>query len=299
MANKAPSLTLERVVPQRTELEAGIALARQKGVSAVDLLVDDRRYSEEALAEGFAEWLKLPRVRIASLILEPEAAKAITEKIALKHQCLPLKVEGTTLVMAMANPADYDAIQDVQFVSGFTVQPVVATRTEILDGIQEVYATEDRMHDFRAKVADTADLTIVTQDSEKVDLDKADDRNAADMAPVVKMCNLILQEAIRSQASDVHLEPTLNCLQVRMRVDGVLREYIDVPKWLHHPLVSRVKILASLDIAERRLPQDGRIKAKFQNKSVDLRVSTLPTHFGEKVVMRVLGSSSIPGLESM
>src|SRR5205085_6949267 len=141
-------MTLKKSAAQRNELEAGIALARQKGVSAVDLLVDDRRYSEEALADGFAEWLKLPRVKIASLILEPEAAKAVTEKIARKHQCLPLKIEGTTLVLAMANPADYDAIQDVQFVSGFTVQPVVATRTEIMDGIQELYAAEDRMQDF-------------------------------------------------------------------------------------------------------------------------------------------------------
>jgi len=299
MANRVQSLTLERVATQRNELEAGIALARQRGVSAVDLLVDDRQYSEEALAEGFAEWLKLPRVRIASLILEPEAAKAISEKIALKHQVLPLKIEGNTLVMAMANPADYDAIQAVQFVSGFTVQPVVATRSEILDGIQEVYSTDDRMQDFLAKVADTGDLTILSQDADKVDLDKADERGAAELAPVVKMCNLILQEAIRSQASDVHLEPTLNCLQVRMRVDGVLREYIDVPKWLHSPLISRIKILGSLDISERRLPQDGRVRVKFQNKSVDLRISTLPTHFGEKVVMRVLGASTIPGLESM
>ena len=116
---------------------------------------------------------------------------------------------------------------------------------------------------------------LLRQDSEKVDLDKADDRSAADLAPVVKMCNLILQEAIRSQASDVHLEPTLNCLQVRMRVDGVLREYIDVPKWLHHPLVSRLKILASLDIAERRLPQDGRIKVKFQNQIRSIFASPL------------------------
>ena len=299
MANKVQTLTLQRTPTQRNELEAGIALARQKGVSALDLLIDDKRYSEEALAEGFVEWLKLPRVKIASLILEPEAAKAITEKIALKHHCLPLKIEGTTLVMAMANPADYDAIQAVQFVSGFTVQPVVATRTEILDGIQELYATDDRMQDFLSKVVDNNDLTILSQDSDKVDLDKAEDRSSADMAPVVKMCNLILQEAIRSQASDVHLEPSLNCLQVRMRVDGVLREYIDVPKWLHHPLISRIKILASLDIAERRLPQDGRIKVKFQNKSIDLRISTLPTHFGEKVVMRVLGASSIPTLEQM
>ena len=291
--------TLERVATQRNELEAGIALARKKGISAVDLLVDDRRYSEEALAEGFAEWLKLPRVRLATLILEPEAARTISEKIATKYQVLPLKIEGTTLVMAMANPADYDAIQAVQFASGLTVQPLVATRTEILDGIQEVYATEDRMQDFLSKVANTSELTILSQDTDKVDLDKADDHGGAEAVPVVKMCNLILQEAIRSQASDVHLEPTLNCLQVRMRVDGVLREYIDVPKWLHYPVISRIKILASLDISERRLPQDGRVRVKFQNKSVDLRISTLPTHFGEKVVMRVLGASSIPTLESM
>jgi type II secretory ATPase GspE/PulE/Tfp pilus assembly ATPase PilB-like protein/ActR/RegA family two-component response regulator len=155
------------------------------------------------------------------------------------------------------------------------------------------------MQDFLAKVADSPDFTIVSDETEKVDLDKSDSRSAAELAPVVKMCNLILQEAIRSQASDVHLEPGLNCLEVRMRVDGVLREYIDVPKWLHHPLVSRLKILASLDIAERRLPQDGRITAKFQNNSVDLRISTLPTHFGEKVVLRILGTTSIPPLESM
>jgi len=293
------SVSLQRPRALQSELEEGIALARQKGISPIDLLVSHKQYSEEALAQGFADWLKLPRVRIASLTLDPEAAKTVTEKMARKHECLPLKIEGRTLIMAMANPADYDAIQDVQFVSGYTVRPVVATRTEILDGIHEVYDAEDRMQDFLSKVADTPDFTILSQDAEKVDLDKSDSRSAAEMAPVVKMCNLILQEAIRSQASDVHLEPGLNCLEVRMRVDGVLREYIDVPKWLHHPLVSRLKILAALDIAERRLPQDGRIQAKFENRSIDLRISTLPTHFGEKVVLRILGTTSIPPLESM
>jgi len=299
MTTKLESLALQRPVPPRNELQETIVLARQRGVSPIDLMVRDRHYSEEALAEGFAEWLKLPRVRLASLTLDPEAAKVISEKIALKYECLPLKIEGKTLVMAMANPADYDAIQDVQFISGHTVQPVVATRAEILDGIQEIYATDERMQDFLAKVADSPDVTILTQEAENVDLDQVDSRSAAELAPVVKMCNLIVREAIRSKASDVHLEPSLNCLHVRMRVDGVLREYIDVPKWLHHPLVSRMKILASLDIAERRLPQDGRIKVKSQNKSIDLRVSTLPTHFGEKVVMRFLGTLAIPDLEAM
>ena len=299
MAKNTPTVTLQRTVPQRSEIENGIALARQKGVAPIDHLLRQKGFSEEGLADGFANWLKIPRVKIASLSIEPEVAKTITEKIALKYQCLPLKVEGTRLVMAMANPADYDAIQDVQFVSGFTVQPVVATRAEILDGIEELYHTDERMQEFLSQVSDISDFSIVSDDSEKLDLDQADAKNVVDQVPVVKMCNLILQEAIRSQASDVHLEPTLNGLQVRMRVDGVLREYIEVPKWIHHPLVSRIKILASLDIAERRLPQDGRFKVKLQNKSADLRVSTLPALYGEKVVMRVLGTMSIPELEAM
>jgi type II secretory ATPase GspE/PulE/Tfp pilus assembly ATPase PilB-like protein/ActR/RegA family two-component response regulator/RNA polymerase subunit RPABC4/transcription elongation factor Spt4 len=298
-AKTEPTMSLQRAIPGRNEIEDGLAVARQKGISPVDHLLQRTGCSEEGLADGFADWLKIPRVKIASLSIDPDAAKAITEKIAIKHQCLPLKVEGSKLVMAMANPADYDAIQDVQFVSGLTVHPVIATRTEILDGIAELYHTDELMQEFLSKVSDSADFSILSEDADKIDLDQADPRNAADQIPVVKMCNLILQEAIRCQASDVHLEPALNCLQVRMRVDGVLREYIDVPKWLHHPLVSRIKILASLDIAERRLPQDGRFKMKLHHKSADVRVSTLPALYGEKVVMRVLGATALPNLQSM
>ena len=298
-AKTEPPMHLQKVIPEHNEIKNGIALARLKGIAPVDHLLQQAGFSEEGLADGFADWLKIPRVKIASLIIDPESAKAITEKIALKHQCLPLKVEGKRLVMAMANPADYEAIKEVQFVSGLTVQPVVATRSEILDGIAELYHTDERMQEFLSQVSGSADFSIQSGDPDKIDLDQADQKNAIDQAPVVKMCNLILQEAIRCQASDVHLEPALNCLQVRMRVDGVLREYIDVPKWLHQPLVSRIKILASLDIAERRLPQDGRFKVKLQNKSADVRVSTLPALYGEKVVMRILGASTLPTLESM
>src|SRR6266849_4905494 len=166
MTQNTQSMSLQRPRPLQNELEEGIALARQKGVSPIDLLLREKRYSEEALAEGFAEWLRLPRVRIARLTLEPEAANVVSEKIALKHECLPLKIEGRTLVVAMVNPADYDAIQDVQFISGYTVRPVAATRTEILDGIQQVYSTDDRLQDFLSKVADTTDLTIEAPDSD-------------------------------------------------------------------------------------------------------------------------------------
>src|ERR1700676_1409987 len=140
-----PTMALQKVIPKHNEIEDGLALARQKGIAPVDHLLQQTGFSEEGLADGFADWLKIPRVKIASLSIDPEAAKAITEKIALKHQCLPLKVDGSRLVMAMANPADYDAIQNLQFVSGLTVQPVVATRTEILDGIEELYHTDARV----------------------------------------------------------------------------------------------------------------------------------------------------------
>src|ERR1700674_429926 len=140
---KMDSVVLQRPVIEGSEIEQGIALARQKGLSPIDVLVNQKQYSEEALAEGFAGWLKLPRVRLASVTLQPEALKTVSEELALKHQCLPLKIEGTTLVMAMANPADYDAIQNVEFVSGYTVRPVVATRTEITDAIEEAYTSED------------------------------------------------------------------------------------------------------------------------------------------------------------
>jgi type IV pilus assembly protein PilB len=299
MTNNLETVALQTGIISPSELAESIEQARQQHVSLFDLVIGEKKYSEDALAEGFTQWLKLPRVRLASVTLEPEAAKAITEELALKHLCLPLKIEGRTLVLAMADPADYDAVQDVQFASGYSVRPVVATRVEILDGIQEVYATEDRMQDFLANVADAADFRILSQQAEKLDLDNMDSRNAAELAPVIKMVNLVLQEAIKAHASDIHMEPGLNSLNVRFRVDGVLREYTDLPKWLNHPLVSRLKILAELDIAERRLPQDGRVRVQFQGKPIDIRVSTLPTHFGEKVVLRILGSSTIPDMKSL
>jgi type IV pilus assembly protein PilB len=285
------------ITPQ--ELEVSLQKARRQNVSLVEMVLKEKKISEEALAQAFSDWLRLPKVKLATLTINPETARVISEELATKRVCLPLSVEGRTLVVAMANPTDYDAIQDVQFASGYTVRPVVATRVEIVDRIQELYTADERMSDFLSEVADSADITILAPESDKVDLDSMNSRSATELAPVVKMCNLILQEAIKAKASDVHLEPGLNSLQVRFRVDGVLREYMEVPKWLQNPLTSRLKILAQLDIAERRLPQDGRIKVNFQTKALDIRVSTLPTHFGEKVVLRVLGSSSIPTFEQM
>ncbi|HSC77569.1 MAG TPA: ATPase, T2SS/T4P/T4SS family [Candidatus Acidoferrales bacterium] len=274
--------------------------ARRRRVSLLDILLDEKKVSEENLADTMAKWLRLPRVHVASLTVEPNALSTISQELARKHTCLPVKLEGKSLVLAMANPADFEAVQALEFSSGLSIRPVVASRTEILDGIGTHYAPDEQLQDFLANVSESSEFNIMPDEEESngdVNLDAS--RNAAEQAPVVKMCNLIIQDAVRAGASDIHVEAELNSIRVRLRVDGVLRDYMQVPKWLHNPLVSRMKILAKLDISERRLPQDGRIKIQHQEKSIDLRVSTLPTHFGEKVVLRLLGSSNIPGLEQL
>lgn len=299
MRSKLGALLLQAGIITPQELKDGLELARTRNASLWEVIIEEKLVSEESLAETFAQWLKLPHVPIASATVEPEAIKTISQELARKHICLPLKVEGKSLVVAMANPSDYNVIQDVQFVSGLTVQPVVATRTEILDGIEQHYATEGRLEEFLAKISDTTDFTIVPEENEEVDLEKMNSRSAAELPPVIKMCNLILHDAVKIHASDIHVEPRLNAMHVRLRVDGVLRDHMQAPKWLHPAVISRLKILADLDIAERRTPQDGRIKVQFQSRPLDIRVSTLPTHFGEKVVMRILGSTAIPTFKAM
>ena len=278
------------------ELQTFRGLAREQEVLLLDVLLREKRITEETLAEMFTS-LNIPRLRVASASVEPEALAKLSEKLARKHVCLPVKVERKSLVIAMANPLDYEAIQDIQFASGLDVKPLVATRTEVLDGIAQHYAPDDRLREFVAHVTQTDDFRILREKTENGDEDGPRAPLAStEVPPVVKLCNLMIYDAIKADASDIHVEPGLNDIQVRMRIDGVLRSYTSFPKWLHDPVVSRLKILARMDIAERRVPQDGKIKVEFRQKPLDVRVSTLPTHFGEKVVMRILGSGRLAEL---
>jgi type II secretory ATPase GspE/PulE/Tfp pilus assembly ATPase PilB-like protein/RNA polymerase subunit RPABC4/transcription elongation factor Spt4 len=261
----------------------------------LEMLMTEEHVSEDAVAEAFVTRLKVSRIRIAATIVDPEAMKKVPERLARKHLCLPMAIDGRVLALAMMDPIDYQAIQDVEFSSALAVRPLVATRTEILDGIEERYGAQNRIGSFLANMPDVLDIQIPADDSQDL-ADDARDVRAAAVAPVVTVCKLIIHDAINAAASDVHIEPALHDLQVRMRVDGVLRDYARVPKWLHDPLVSRLKALAKLDLAERRLPQDGRVNVQYQGTPIGVRVSTLLTHFGEKVVLRVLGSVEAPDI---
>jgi type II secretory ATPase GspE/PulE/Tfp pilus assembly ATPase PilB-like protein/CheY-like chemotaxis protein len=189
----------------------------------------------------------------------------------------------------MADPTDLFALQDVEFTTGCAVKAVVACRTEVLDAIKSYYSPETWLEEFLQNIEQVEDFQILGfGEEEETPAQEAEGR--VKPGPAVRLVNLILHSAIKQGASDVHIEPALHNLQVRMRVDGMLRDLMQVPKWLRESLVSRLKILAVLDITDRRMPQDGRIKANCEGRTVDVRVSTLPTHYGEKVVLRILGS---------
>ena len=277
------------------ELELSLGQANAQNISLWDLLVLQEQVPEETLADSFSKWLNVPRVQLASVTVEATAVAAVASRLARKHMCLPIRLKGKHLVLAMANPLDRQAIEDVEFASSRQVQPVVACRTEILTGIELHYAADKP----KAPDADLNDAHAFSSISGERDVLDLEQPASSEEAPAVDVCNAIVLDAIKWRASDIHIEPSARETRVRLRVDGVLRDYLQVPRWMSAALMSRIKILAKLDIAQQRLPQDGRIKARRRGREFDLRVSTLATQFGEKAVLRLLGSASTPTLDAL
>ena len=301
MAEKTERRLIQAGGISEEDLKNAIVKCSTENRSLIESVLGDERVSEEGLADSLAAYARFPRVNLATANIDPEAVKLLPQEIARKHVCIPIRVENRRLLLAMANPTDYRALQEIEFKVGKPLKVLVCTRTEILDALGKFYDPEDTLQAFTDNLEDARDFEIKTdEDSKDADVNLTDSRSQAEMAPVVKVVNLIIQDAIKQRATDIHVEPTLNDVQVRVRVDGVLRPMMQLPKWLTNPVSSRLKVLARLDIAERRVPQDGRIKVQRDNKSYDLRVSTLPTLFGEKVVLRILASGTeLPTLEGI
>jgi type IV pilus assembly protein PilB len=271
------------------DIEVSLIQATARNLPLLDFLIHERNVPEGVLAETLSQALNLPRVDLATTTLETPALKAVTSRLALKHTCLPIRFSGKSLVLAMANPLDRAAIEDVEFASSRKVQPVIASRTEILDGIRRHYPSEST----RSTATPERDILSVFSP------DAAESPSSSDTAPAVELCNQLVLDATRMGASDIHIEAGQREMRVRLRVDGVLRDHLVLPDWLRVPLLSRIKILAKLDIAEQRLPQDGRFQFHAPDSTIHLRVSTLPTHFGEKAVLRLLRSAETPTLDAL
>ncbi len=298
---------LEKSIPARLqsaitpeELRTALAKCTVEKKSLVEYVLADERVSEESLADTIASYLRFQRINLPTSNVDPEAVKLLPEEMAVKYICIPIRVEDRHLQLAMADPTDVHALQDIQFVLGRTVKVFVCTRTEILDAIEKYYKSDDTLKEFTDSLDDAKDLTITSFESTDAEVDVSKSKSASQLAPVVKVVNLIIQDAIKQRATDIHVEPTLNDLQVRIRTDGVLRPLMQLPKWLTTPVCSRLKILSRLDIGQRRIPQDGRLKVSMEDRTFDLRVATLPTLFGEKVVMRILSTeATLPNLDSL
>jgi len=294
MAAKLGQLLVKNKVVSEDQLAAAIELQQRDGGRVGSNLVKLNYISEDALVEFLSKQYGVPSVNLADNNVDPSLVKFIPHDVAQKYQIFPISKNGATLTIAMIDPSNVFAIDDVKFMTGYNVKPVVASESAIQQSIAEHYGqSADALQSVVNNMTDFNEesLDLIHETEEEEDLGEL--QSATEEAPVVKLVNLILGEAITRGASDIHVEPYEKEFRVRYRVDGVLYDIMQPPLKLKAALSSRIKIMAELDISERRLPQDGRIKLKIQDRGVDLRVSTLPTLFGEKIVMRILDKESL------
>ncbi len=290
-------LTKAKLVSDQ-QLEKALDEQKQSGGRLGEHLVRLGFVTEEDILDCLSQQYGVPSINLRHFDIDESIIRLIPADVARKYQFIPVSKTGATLTVAMADPSNVFAMDDITFITGYRVEPVVASEEALREAIDSYYGTT---HSIELKKV-MEDLSTVEEASlevleEEEDLDVADLAESADEAPVVRLVNLILTDALKRAASDIHIEPYEKSYRVRFRIDGVLYEIMNPPIKLKDAICSRLKILAKLDIAEKRLPQDGRIKIKmkFQGKvkELDFRVSTLPTLHGEKIVMRLLDKDNL------
>ncbi|WP_025323867.1 type IV-A pilus assembly ATPase PilB [Deferrisoma camini] len=290
MSKRLGELLIRENILTPADLERAKEDQRRNGGRLGEALVRLGLVDEQDLVRTLSKQYGVPTVDLANFEIDPEVTKLVPEDLVQKYRIIPINRVGSTLIVAVDDPSNMFALDDVKFLTGYNVEMVLAAPSAIKEAIDRYYDSSATLLDVMGNF-DLDELELV-QDEEDVDV--ADLERAVEDAPVVKLVNLILSDAIKKGASDIHIEPYEKSFRVRYRIDGVLYEQMRPPMKLKNAITSRVKIMANLDIAERRLPQDGRIKLKIsKNKDMDFRVSVLPTLFGEKIVMRLLDKSNL------
>ena len=284
---KLGELLIESGLLTIENLKDALEAQKNTGKRLGEILIDMKIISEEEMAFSLAMQLKIPFIDLIDYSIKNDVIDCIPEEVCQKFICIPLSMKNNILDVAMADPLDLHIMKDLQFITGYNIQPAISTRSQIRDKLQQYYHPERTIKDVADEfVEDTGLMEFLPDEETKIE-EEADFESFKD-SPFIKMVDLIIRNAIKSGSSDVHIEAQENHVRVRNRIDGMLKDSIKLPKWTQPIIISRIKVLAGLNIAERRLPQDGRIKVKAKNVSVDLRVSTLPTYYGEKAVIRIL-----------
>lgn len=302
-------ILIEKQFITRDQLEQ--ASEQQKAQPSKDLgqiIIDAGFASEVDVYRSKAEADNLPFIDLTKHKPEPSAINVVPENIVRKHNALPVRKDGQTLFVAMIDPRNVMALDDVRMVSRCMVRPLAAVPSDLKDAIVKAYGAASSSPNVPAAAGARPGPPAPAASSTKNELaqlmtelgpgkvgadEEADATKLSEEAPIVRLANAILVQAIESGASDIHIEPDRRNVRVRCRIDGVLQEIMAVPKHIQAPMISRYKIMADMNIAERRIPQDGRIPIKHANKDYDLRVSCLPSLYGEKIVMRILDKSSV------
>jgi len=251
--------------------------------------------TEKAVSDALAEQYGLPSVMLSSVIIDPGVMRLVPETVARKYMVIPVSVEGETLKAAMLDPLDVFAIDEMKRITGLNIDPVVTTETEIMKALGQYRAIGSSLEEAVSRVKASGAELLKGEEEIPEKLEKL-----AGETSVVQLVNHIIAAAVMDGASDIHVEPDEDVLRVRSRVDGLLSETVNLPLKLHAAVLSRIKVLGELDIAEKRLPQDGRFIVKVGSRDIDIRLSTLPTIFGEKAVMRLLDKGALTlDLESL
>ena len=274
-------ILLENGLLTADQLANSQAQQQQEGTSLGRVLVDLGYLSEAQVVSALAAQIGLEYVDLSETTIETGAVALIPGALCRRYTAIPVRIEADRLVVAMADPSNVFAIDDLRSAAGMDVKAVVATKSDVMGAIDRFYRSEAELGSLST--------SLDVQDDEE---DLSSVHEVTEEAPIVRFVNLLITQAIQDGASDIHLEPTETDLRVRFRIDGVLHEVMRAPRHIRSGVISRLKIMADINIAERRVPQDGRLSVNAHGRKIDLRVATLPTVWGEKVVMRILDNST-------
>ena len=291
MSSHLGELLLQKGILDKEQLEQARNIAGQNGGLLNSAVVSMGILDEDSLTNLISHQYGLPVVQLEDYQVEPRVLALVPQALAVKHYLLALELNGSTLTVAMVDPSNITALNDIKFITGYDIRVVLAPESALKAYIEKTYESDVSYDALFRDLHDGGGVEVLSTEDE-IDINALE--KATEDAPVVKLVNAILTDAIKKGASDIHLEPYEKTFRVRFRIDGVLYEIMKPPYKLKNAIISRIKIMAELDIAERRLPQDGRIKLKLGNRrEMDFRVSVLPGLFGEKVVLRLLDKSNL------
>ncbi len=299
MSQRLGDLLVKEKVITLEQLEQATKLQKEARLRLASALVKLGFLSDEDVTNFLSRQYGVPAINLSYFEIDPAVVKLIPYETAKRYQILPLSRVGASLTIAMVDPTNVFAMDDIKFMTGFNIEPVVASESSIIEGIDKAYGTskEEELEQVMQSMNDLGDAADIEVQAEEQQMELSELERAADEAPIVKLVNLVLTDAVKRGASDIHMEPYEKEFRVRFRIDGVLQSIMNPPLKLKDAIVSRLKIMAKLDISEKRLPQDGRIMLKMQiggkKKQLDFRVSSLPTLWGEKIVLRLLDKENL------